>query len=160
MNTRDARRIFNRGCAGGRKINSRKLRSSWRKYLPVRKDESGATPKEIEAFFEAAPPHASEKLETETDEVVEWLVKRAKEIFRDPAQEGGRDRNSVLRREDVVAYILSPSMDLRDTVCGDSLVKRDKREEKRTKKNLAENLVGGTLIIDSRFGGLSKDGNA
>ena len=130
----------------------------WRKYLPVRKDESGATPKEIEAFFEAAPPHASEKLETETYEVVEWLVKRAKEIFRDPSQEGGRDRNSALRREDVVAYILSPSMDLRDTVRGDSLVKRDKREEKRTKENLAENLVGGTLIIDSRFGGLSKDG--
>ena len=130
----------------------------WRKYLPVRRDGTEAVPKDIEAFFEAAPPHASEKLETESYKVVDWLVKRAKEIFRDPSQEGVGDRDSALRREDVIAYILSPSMDLRDTISGDSLMKGDKTEERRAKENLEKNLVSGTLVMDSRFGGLSKDG--
>jgi len=36
--------------------------------------------KEVEAFFEAAPPHLSEILETETFRVVDWIVKRAKRV--------------------------------------------------------------------------------
>ena len=131
----------------------------WRKHLPVCIDGTEAVPKDIEAFFEAAPPHASEKLETETYKVVDWLVKRAKETFsNNQSQEGVSGQNSVLRREDVVAYILSPSMDLRDAVRGGSLMKEDKREERRAKENLEKNLMGGILVMDSRFGGLSKDG--
>ena len=130
----------------------------WRKYLPVRRDESGATPEEIEAFFEAAPPHTSEKLDTETYKVVDWLVKRAEKVLNGQSQKGARDQDSALTREDVMAYILSPSMDLRDTVCGDSLVKADKKEEKRAKENLKKNLAGGTLVMNGCFGGLSKDG--
>lgn len=42
----------------------------WRTHLPVREDDRGrkglASKTEIEAFFEAAPPHESEKLETDT----------------------------------------------------------------------------------------------
>ena len=126
----------------------------WRKYLPVRRDGTETKEKEIEAFFEAAPPHASEKLETESYKVVDWLVKRAKEIFRDPSREGGGDRDSALRREDAIAYILSPSMNLLYMVRGDSLVKGDKKAE----ENLKKNLMGGTLVIDSRFGGISEEG--
>ena len=118
----------------------------WRKYLPVRRDGVETARKGIEDFFEAAPPHASEKLETETYKVIDWLVKRAKKIF--------SDQNSALRKADVMAYILSPSMDLRDTVCGDSLMKGDKK----SKEDLEKHLVGGLLIMDSRFGGLSKEG--
>ena len=33
--------------------------------------------KEVEGFFEAAPPHVSEKLETETYRIAAWLMKRA-----------------------------------------------------------------------------------
>ena len=61
----------------------------WRKHLPVRRDGTESAPKDIEAFFEAAPPHASERLETETPKVVDWLVKRAKEIFSDQPPKGG-----------------------------------------------------------------------
>ena len=130
----------------------------WRKYLPVCIDGTEAEPKDIEAFFEAAPPHASEKLETETYKVVDWLVKRAKEIFSDQSQEGVSGQNSALRREDVMAYILSPSMDLRDAVRGGSLMKEDKREARRAKENLEKNLMGGILVMDNCFGGLSEDG--
>ena len=127
----------------------------WRKHLPVCVAGTEAVPKEIEAFFEAAPPHASEKLETESYKVVGWLDKRAKEIFRDSSQEKGGDPDSVLRREDVMAYIFSPSMDLKVAVRGDSLVKI---KEKAAKEDLEKNLKGGTLVIDIRFGGLSENG--
>ena len=61
----------------------------WRRHLPVRVDAGGRTlvpPKaEIEDFFEAAPPHESEKLETETSRVASWLQARAKILHRPPA---------------------------------------------------------------------------
>ena len=129
----------------------------WRKYLPVRGDGSKAT-NDIDAFFEAAPPHASEKLETETHRIVDWLVTRAKNIASYQSQEGVDDQDSVLKREDIFAYILSPSLDLRDTVHGDSLIKGDAKEQSKAKVNLKKNLVGGTLVVDRRFGGLSKEG--
>ncbi|MBI4491446.1 MAG: type I-U CRISPR-associated helicase/endonuclease Cas3, partial [Chloroflexi bacterium] len=52
----------------------------WRTHLPVRTRGVAATKAEIEAFFEAAPPHASERLETETFRVVKWLAARAKAL--------------------------------------------------------------------------------
>lgn len=60
----------------------------WRKHLPVR--VGGPTPrkKEIEDFFEAAPPHTSELLETETFQVVEWITARAKKARAQAAAQG------------------------------------------------------------------------
>ena len=130
----------------------------WRKHLPVRGGGTAIMKKDIEAFFEAAPPHASEKLETETYRVVEWLMERAKNAINSEFRDGVGNQELTLRREDVMAYILSPSMDLRDSVRGVSLVKGDKKEEKKAKENLKKNLMGGTLVMDRRFGGLSKDG--
>ncbi len=120
----------------------------WRKYLPVRRDGVETARKGIEDFFEAAPPHASEKLETETYKVIDWLVKRAKKIF--------SDQDSALRGADVMAYILSPSMDLRDTIRGDNLMKV--KDDKKAKETLEKHLEGGLLIMGRCFGGLSKEG--
>ncbi len=130
----------------------------WREHLPVRRGGPEVTKKDIEAFFEAAPPHASEKLETETHRVVEWLMEHAKNAINSESRDGVGNQDLALRRKDVIAYILSPSMDLWDTLCGDSLMRGDKKEEKKTKENLKKNLMGGTLVMDRRFGGLSKDG--
>ncbi len=126
----------------------------WRKYLPVRRDGTEAAGKDVEAFFEAAPPHAGEKLETETYRIVDWLVKRTEKTVRNhPQDEVGN--TETLERKDVIAYILSPSRDLQDTVHGYSLVQGDAKEQKRTKENLKESLIGGTLVLDARLGGLS-----
>lgn len=51
----------------------------WRARMPVRPSIS-TSDKEIEDFFEAAPPHASELLETETFRVCDWLMNRAKAL--------------------------------------------------------------------------------
>lgn len=52
----------------------------WRSHLPIRLSKLEPNKqklKELEDFFEAAAPHASELLETETFRVLEWLMKRA-----------------------------------------------------------------------------------
>ena len=122
----------------------------WRKYLPVRTDGAAATKGDIEAFFEAAPPHASEKLETETSRVVDWLVKRATVV-------SGRSQkfsHSELDREDVAAYVLSAARDHRRTLKG-----HDLEDNKENKKKLKEDILpGATLVVDARLGGLSEDG--
>ena len=121
----------------------------WRKHLPVRVDDAESTKKEIkeiEAFFEAAPPHASEKLEIETSRAVDWLVKRAKQLF--------TSKNaSLLGQEDVIAYVLSPARDHRHTFNGQNLT-----DSSDNKKKLSAMLPGVTLVVDARFGGLTKDG--
>ncbi|HMQ22197.1 MAG TPA: hypothetical protein PKE00_06885, partial [Planctomycetota bacterium] len=48
----------------------------WRRHLPVRADEP-FNAKAAKRFFEAAPPHTSEQLQTETHLVLDWLLERA-----------------------------------------------------------------------------------
>lgn len=57
----------------------------WRTHLPVRIGADGwpgtkPERQEVEVFFETAPPHASEKLETETYAVVDWLFNCAAKL--------------------------------------------------------------------------------
>ena len=65
----------------------------WRTHLPVR-PQGGETRREVEAFFEAAPPHASEVLDTETYRVVDWLDSRARGLLRAP-----HDQKSAVPRD-------------------------------------------------------------
>ena len=57
----------------------------WRTHLPIRISSEGReTPVDGQAiaqFFDAAPPHQSEKLETETYRVAAWLEKRARMLL-------------------------------------------------------------------------------
>ncbi len=133
----------------------------WRTYLPVRR--GGATPleKEIEAFFEAAPPHTSELLETETSLVVKWIAARARKVReRRPVQEDAAAEPG-LRDEDVVAFALQPDGGLRKSFKLAELDLRegekDKQELFRLKEELFRLLAGAILVVDARLGGL-KDG--
>ena len=104
----------------------------WRKHMPVRE---GASKKEISAFFEAAPPHVSEKLETETDRVVKWLKGL-----------GSRAQDDGV----VVAYVLSYARECRHTLYG-----RNLGGGKEENNILNDILVGNILVMDARFGGLA-----
>ncbi len=117
----------------------------WRKHMPVRTD---ATNKEISAFFEAAPPHVSEKLETETHRVFTWLTKRAEKVVNGALDEGVNE--DTLTGDDVVGYVLSHAREWRHTVHG-----HDVGRDKEGKDELKKILVGNTLVVDMRFGGLS-----
>jgi CRISPR-associated endonuclease/helicase Cas3 len=142
----------------------------WRKYLPVRIDGGPPSKKEIEDFFEAAPPHTSEKLETETYHVVEWLMARASAALKakDRRTEHGDEADveesaepeseqtaspapKPLGADDIVVFTLTPALDLR------RIYKlRELAEDDEGKKIINRELAGATLVIDARLRGLKK----
>ena len=74
----------------------------WRQFLPLRfsKGDPGPTlvEKEVTEFFEAAPLHAIEMLETEAYRVGDWLRKRARQIGKTEVRE--QSSNGTAGRED------------------------------------------------------------
>lgn len=123
----------------------------WRTYLPVRKGGTAPRKAEIEAFFEAAPPHTSELLEAETFRVADWVFARVKKTGKEQADQNSPEQEVRLCDEDVVAFVLDPDGTLRKTFTLEALKSlQDKDEFKNT-------LGGATLIVDARLGGL-KDG--
>jgi len=159
----------------------------WRSHLPVREGVSewprtSTEKREVADFFEAAPPHQSEKLETETYRVASWLQARANALLkreRDAPKESaeGEDTGEAeastagapdtdepeteqttpakkLRRDDIVAFALSPGGDYgaRYTLGGLAQERKSK-----SKDEFQDELVGKILVVDARFSGL-KDG--
>ncbi|QUW00035.1 type I-U CRISPR-associated helicase/endonuclease Cas3 [Chloracidobacterium sp. MS 40/45] len=120
----------------------------WRKYLPVRTEGRQPSGKEIEAFFEAAPPHASEILETETYHVVKWIAARAERLL-DPEKQKNTENPC---KNDVVAFALDSDGGLRKSFKLDDLKLADEKKEELTRQ-----FAGATLVLDVRLGGL-KDG--
>ncbi len=113
----------------------------WRKYLPVRTVGSEASKKEVEDFFEAAPPHLSEKLETETWRVSKWLASRANAVSKAKQIEPGQ----------IVGFALEPDGSLRKSFSLRDFVKED---DKKREKEREDRIAGATLIIDASLGGL------
>ncbi len=149
----------------------------WRTHLPVR-ESAGESPriltgkKEIEGFFDAAPLHESEKLETETYRVAEWLHGRAAdallrrklpkenveadnldELPADEADGSAAPPQPIrgLRRDDIVALILSSSTEYEGYLTLDKLAQDRKG---KAKEELYDKIVGKILIVDARFAGL------
>lgn len=123
----------------------------WRTHLPVRSDGVAASKRDVEDFFEAAPPHVSEGLETEAYRVLQWLVKRC-EAF--PPEERERDEPAVppLRRSDTLGFVLSGANKLREVLrVAEFLGDAAKEEAKRIEATLA----GTVLVLDARVGGLA-----
>ncbi len=133
---------------------------TWRRYLPLRDGQPPAT-SEMEAFFEAAPLHLSETLETRTDHVLAWAAKRATAILKAGSTETAdvADASSeadAICRETIVAVLLGRALDIIDTLrLGDFIFGS---RGKRGKASLERQLQGATMVLDCRFAGLSKDG--
>lgn len=121
---------------------------AWRKYLPVRTNSS-VSKKEIEDFFEAAPLHASEMLETESWRVFDWLKKRAAKIDKI------RNDEKVLEPDDVVAMLLKMDGSLaRSLKLGDLLGDTKGKDDKKRFEDIERDIKGKTLVMDARFSGL------
>lgn len=133
----------------------------WRTHLPVHTRGSAATKVEIEAFFEAAPPHASELLETETFRVVAWLLARARALksLDDEFQTGSEEGESVAGArhgaDDMAAVVLTPAGDVRRTLGLEELAGAE--GDNRVRNEIQRGLAGATVIVDVRMAGL-KDG--
>ena len=114
----------------------------WRKYLPVR-TKPQVTKKEIEDFFEAAPIHTSETLETETFRVMKWLQARA-------------DKLDAHVKDQVCGILVTAKGDYDQVLCVKDLLGDSKSDKKRC-EDIEESLKGKTLLVSASFGGL-KDG--
>jgi CRISPR-associated endonuclease/helicase Cas3 len=159
----------------------------WRTFLPLRSGVPGwprttAEKKEIEDFFEAAPPHESERLETETYRLASWLQKRAQALLsrKRPAPEKAAEdetsnsdvpeaedinpeeqaaslapaKRKALKRSDTVALLLSSGGAFVERYALDELAEERKGD---AKKGFEQKLTGKLVILDARIAGL-KDG--
>jgi len=121
---------------------------AWRKLLPVR-EKPPVIKKEIEEFFEAAPLHVSETLDTESRRVFGWLKKRAAKLIK------ATDSEERLKKGDVVAMLLKTDGSLLRTLkLGDLLGNNQDKDDKKRLEDIERDIKGTTLVMDARFGGL------
>lgn len=129
----------------------------WRVHLPVWQGGAASGTalrrREVETFFEAAPPHASELLETETFRVVDWLTVRAKSLAESSRFAAQPTDPALLGSGDVAAFVLSRSGDMRSALT----LKELDAEDKDRQENLFRSLAGTMLVLDARIAGL-RDG--
>ena len=132
----------------------------WRSYLPPLPTNGAKISRskflEIESFFDAAPPHASEMLETETARVMSWLQKRAELIAKEADSKSGNVEDA-LQVGQPCAVILEPGGEVRKAGLrvADFLSSRD---DKKGSKRLEEDLAGATIVLHAHFRGLNSDG--
>ncbi|MBD0865927.1 MAG: type I-U CRISPR-associated helicase/endonuclease Cas3 [Rhodobacteraceae bacterium] len=148
----------------------------WRTHLPVRtgKDQKPVTKDERDEFFRAAAPHLSERLETETYRVVDWLAARAGAVQKSGKKGPGRvvepappsspqddlPPQNALSAKDTVAFILDSSGAVSDAWKPEHWVLKqiERRAKGKDKEEAIKLLAGRTLVVDARLGGLSQDG--
>lgn len=124
----------------------------WRTYLPLRAGGAPPRGKDVEDFFEAAPPHTSELLETEMSRVLRWLIARGGDLRRQRGQtETAPSEALALRDEEVVAFALDRDGGLRGSFTFGDLASIGDRERRRETERL---LAGATLVVDARLAGL------
>ena len=163
----------------------------WRRCLPLRVEADGLgsrivrlDDKAVEAFFEAAAPHAAERLDTETWQVVEWLRKRARRLVRalDAAHHDKRDRGNEhdsevsatdgpdnptesarvdlrapLGRDAPIAFVLDSGGKPDDGGGRSDCVLSLREACGQDVKDLERRLAGRLLVVDARMRGL-RDG--
>lgn len=130
----------------------------WRRHLPVRADGT-ISAKSAKLFFEAAPPHTSERLETDSHLVRNWLIERA------AALSDAKVEEVMLNATQVVAIGLGARGELRgwrtleQLAAAKSNGRKESKEARKAReqatKHLDTLLVGATIIVDARLGGLT-----
>jgi CRISPR-associated endonuclease/helicase Cas3 len=132
----------------------------WRRHLPVRHD-GPFDAKAAKRFFEAAPPHTSEQLETETFLVLDWLIGRAAAVSE---AQGG---DALPTANQLVAIALASRGEVKgwwtleqlSSAKGKGKKDKESKEAKKAReqniKQLEELLAGATLVVDACLGGLT-----
>lgn len=128
----------------------------WRKHLPT--ITARCTDKQISDFFEAAPIHLTEKLETTGGDVFNWLLKRVDKIVKlkvNPKKTAPEKIEALPHRKDIVAIVLDRSGDVVRRMSLDELRFGTDRDSKKRRVQFSRDLEHCTLIVDARIGGLS-----
>lgn len=120
----------------------------WRKHFPGgAHSRSDAARKELENYFEAAPPHLLEKLEAESWRVADWLTRRsARQLAAGP----GANATYLRDPRDLAVVVLEPSLEVRFAW---SL-----KDLEHDKNQIERDIRGAVVVIAAGLGGLSPDG--
>ena len=134
----------------------------WRRHVPHRRvgDESTAPSSMVAQFFQCAPVHASEKLEALRSHVLDWLLKRVKDVQKRP-----ETHEIVMAGSEIAALAIDRVGELAAKMTVDDLhflgrpasklSSTQQREQKRRKGDLEQALAGATLVVDARIGGVT-----
>ena len=129
----------------------------WRTHLPYRQvgNTTAVVPDMVAAFFRMAPIHATEKLESESTRVFDWLLKRIASL--------GKDESLSVGHEDVVAIVIGRDGELVDSANMRELQRLaapksrlgapESRARDQRKIDWQRFLPGCALIVDERIGG-------
>lgn len=133
----------------------------WRRYLPTMSNQSTdrQIEKQIKDFFEAAPIHLTEKLETSSDDIFKWLLKRVERIVKLKSASKRKDVGDLAelpRHDDIVAIVIDHNADLVRRLSLRELEFKGGREVQNRKRQLSRELKNHTLIVDARLGGLAE----
>jgi len=120
----------------------------WRRLLPPPHTPA----RRVRLFFEAAPPHASERLEAPTKLVASWLISRVKVLSN---LDGSRDAADRIPRHQPVAYALNSAGERHQSWTREDI---EKTTSVRSRRRLERELSGSFLVVDARIGGLTSDG--
>jgi CRISPR-associated endonuclease/helicase Cas3 len=125
----------------------------WRTHLPLRGAGTVApSSSEIENFFELAPLHESEKLQTESYRVANWLEQRASGLLKRKRSAERKDSiEKSLQPGSIVALVLSSGGDYKGFYTLGQLGQNRRGGEQDA---LRAALFGKSLVIDARFTGL------
>lgn len=133
----------------------------WRRHLPVRTQGESETDAEVTAFFNAASPHVSEELETESYRARDWLIERASKVVKlggKQSDDTNADQDATtLNPRDIAVIVLGVKGDRVGQFTVDELAAASDARTKENKERILRIVAYATLIIDARFGGL-RDG--
>jgi len=145
----------------------------WRRFLPWRREDTEPLEVEVDTFFSAAPPHASEILEAPVSLIIETLVARARNVLgedQDPDNENGAAR-APETREGIL--VLTPARELkrlRELPRGarpedglgawtvEDLAKVPSKGASPEREALRRLITNATVVVSASLGGLDSNG--
>lgn len=126
----------------------------WRTHLPLRGGGMVAPGNtDIEDFFEAAPLHESEKLETENYRVASWLQQRASRLLTFKRRAEGAEVYEMSLKSGTIAVLALSSSG--ECVGRYTLVELAQERRGRDRDAFHDALVGKVLVVDARVAGLN-----
>ncbi len=128
---------------------------AWRRWLPWRERAASPIADEVKRFFDAAPVHLTEQLETETHRAVGLMTQRAAAMKKAEYAESRADEPGLAANAPAL-IILGREHRLRLALTLKALA--DLKDDKRRREELFAEMTGATVVVNARLGGLNGDG--
>ena len=133
---------------------------AWRQFLPWRNGDQTPDSTDVSGFFEAAPIHVTETLETYASEIATLVIKRAQAIMspRKPRKSIGTEVGEQIPAETPGILVLNQAGEFQQArTLGDLVGLGDKRS-KSSRDEFMRSLAGKQIIANRLLAGLGNAG--